>query len=172
MFQQFTLRHQHLHVRGDLSVRNSILRPSKTSVEGKRAAKRWCWEEHAPLEKEFPDDLYLQEAAYAHNGGKIAATQHQCVAGMLVAATVADKMGISVGDALGYLLWFSDCSSRMAVLDGMLLLEIMTGRALARYTTMIIDESQLSYELIVSSHHPRYSKCGSKLLARSQTNCV
>ncbi|MBW0502221.1 hypothetical protein O181_041936 [Austropuccinia psidii MF-1] len=85
-------------------------------------------------------------------------------------------MGIRAGDAVGYSIWFTDCSSQKAVLndmtDGMLLWEIMTGHVLAHYAAMIIDESQLSSRLIVSSRHPRYSKSRSKLFAHCQNDCV
>ncbi|MBW0559136.1 hypothetical protein O181_098851 [Austropuccinia psidii MF-1] len=63
---------------------------------------------------------------------------------MLVAARVDDEMGITVGDAVSYLIWFEDCTSQKTVIkymtDGILLRELMTKPDLACYAAMIIDE--------------------------------
>ncbi|MBW0500580.1 hypothetical protein O181_040295 [Austropuccinia psidii MF-1] len=75
---------------------------------------------------------------------------------MLVEARVADKVGVRVGDAVVYSIWFEDCTSGKTVIEymtnRMLLREFMTEPNLAGYTPMIIDkprECTLSTDILL-----------------------
>ncbi|MBW0555017.1 hypothetical protein O181_094732 [Austropuccinia psidii MF-1] len=87
----------------------------------------------------------LHEAGYTKDGRKIGCTQAQCVAAISVEGRVADEIGVSIGDALGYATQFQDCTSpKTAILymtNRMLLQEFMTKPALAHYPAMIICEA-------------------------------
>ncbi|MBW0558416.1 hypothetical protein O181_098131 [Austropuccinia psidii MF-1] len=72
------------------------------SDEEERAAKRQNWEEDELLEQEFLNDQYPHDAGYTKDGGKIGWTQQQRVVEVLVAGRVADKIGVRVGEAIGY----------------------------------------------------------------------
>ncbi|MBW0584912.1 hypothetical protein O181_124627, partial [Austropuccinia psidii MF-1] len=106
---------------------------------------RWAIQQIEQHRQEFLDDQYLHEAGYPKAGGKISWTQQRRVAAMLVAARVADEMGIRVADAVGYSIWFEDFTSQKIVIkymtNAILLREFMTEADLAGYTAMIIDES-------------------------------
>ncbi|MBW0549292.1 hypothetical protein O181_089007 [Austropuccinia psidii MF-1] len=80
------------------------------SDKEKCAAKGWHWEEHKQLEKKFLDDQYPHDAGYTKDGGKIGWTQHQRVVAMSVAARVSDKIGVRVGEAVGYLIRSEYCT--------------------------------------------------------------
>ncbi|MBW0494652.1 hypothetical protein O181_034367 [Austropuccinia psidii MF-1] len=111
--------------KGDLLNAAGDSKDAWQSDEDERAAERWHWEEHAQLKQEFLNDQYLQEAVYAKDGGKIGWTQHQHAAAM----SVADKMGVRVGDAVVYSIRFAHCTALKPGLkdmtDIMLLSEIM-----------------------------------------------
>ncbi|MBW0559966.1 hypothetical protein O181_099681 [Austropuccinia psidii MF-1] len=76
-------------------------------------------------------------AGFARDGGKSGWTQHRRVAAM----SVANKMGIRVGDAVGYLIWFEDRTSRNTVIkdmtNAMLLRDIMPKPDFAGNSAMI-----------------------------------
>jgi pre-mRNA-splicing factor ATP-dependent RNA helicase DHX15/PRP43 len=64
---------------------------------------------------------------------------------MSVAQRVADEMDVTLGDEVGYLIRFEDCTSDKTVLkymtDGMLLREAMTDPLLESYSVVILDEA-------------------------------
>ena len=55
---------------------------------------------------------YLHEAGYSKLG-RIGCTQPRRVAAMSVAARVAHEMGVKLGNEVGYLIRFEDCTSPM-----------------------------------------------------------
>ena len=67
---------------------------------------------------------YLHEDGYSKYG-MIGCTQPRRVAAMSVAKRVADEMGVSLGDEVGYSIRFEDCTSEKTIIkymtDGMLL---------------------------------------------------
>ncbi|EQK99696.1 ATP-dependent RNA helicase DHX8 [Ophiocordyceps sinensis CO18] len=88
---------------------------------------------------------YLHEAGYTKNGMKVGCTQPRRVAGLSVAARVAEEVGVKVGNEVGYSIRFEDSTSDKTVLkymtDGMLLREFMTEPDLAGYSALMIDEA-------------------------------
>ncbi|MGF2950554.1 ATP-dependent RNA helicase HrpA [Microbacterium alcoholitolerans] len=76
---------------------------------------------------------------------KIAHTQPRRLAARTIAERVADELGASLGDLVGYKVRFTDQVSdatRIALMtDGILLNEIHRDRLLRRYDTIIIDEA-------------------------------
>ncbi|MBW0556677.1 hypothetical protein O181_096392 [Austropuccinia psidii MF-1] len=88
---------------------------------------------------------YHHEAGYTKDHSKNGCTQARHVPAMLVSGIVADEMGLRVGDAIGYLIWFEDCTSPKTVIkymtDRMLLRKHMSEPNLAGYVTMLIDEA-------------------------------
>ena len=77
--------------------------------------------------------------------GAIAHTQPRRLAARTVAERIADELNVSLGDAVGYAVRFSDRSSEDTLLrlmtDGLLLAEIQHDRLLRRYDTIIVDEA-------------------------------
>ena len=77
--------------------------------------------------------------------GAIAHTQPRRLAARTVAERIADELNVSLGDAVGYAVRFSDQSSEDTLLrlmtDGLLLAEIQHDRLLRRYDTIIVDEA-------------------------------
>jgi len=88
---------------------------------------------------------YCVEAGYSKNGKMIACTQPRRVAAMSVAQRVADEMDVTLGDEVGYLIRFEDCTSDKTQLkymtDGMLLREAMNDPLLENYSCVILDEA-------------------------------
>ncbi|MBW0562306.1 hypothetical protein O181_102021 [Austropuccinia psidii MF-1] len=78
---------------------------------------------------------YDHQAACTNNHRKIGSTPARRVPAMWVSGRVADKMGLRVGDAVGYLVWFEDGTSPKTVIkcmnDRMLLREHMSKPDLA-----------------------------------------
>lgn len=77
--------------------------------------------------------------------GRIGHTQPRRIAARTVAARIADELGTTVGELLGYQVRFADhCSDRTLVklmTDGILLSEIQRDRYLEQYDALIIDEA-------------------------------
>ncbi|MBW0565347.1 hypothetical protein O181_105062 [Austropuccinia psidii MF-1] len=88
---------------------------------------------------------YNHQAACTNKHSKIGSTPARRVPAMWVSGGVADKMGLTVGDAVGYLVQFEDGTSPKTVIkrmtDRMLLREHMSEPDLAGYVTIIIDEA-------------------------------
>lgn len=79
------------------------------------------------------------------NKKSIAVTQPRRVAAVNLAARVADEVGTTLGDRVGYSVRFdhkAQNSTKIKYLtDGMLLREIMMNGSLSQYSTVIIDEA-------------------------------
>ncbi len=77
--------------------------------------------------------------------GKIAHTQPRRVAARSVAARVAEELGSTLGESVGYKVRFSDHTSETSYVklmtDGILLAETQGDRFLNQYDTIIIDEA-------------------------------
>ena len=77
--------------------------------------------------------------------GQIAHTQPRRIAARSVAARIAQELGTSLGEAVGYKVRFSDHTRREAYIklmtDGILLAETQGDRDLLRYDTIIVDEA-------------------------------
>lgn len=88
---------------------------------------------------------YCVEAGYCKGGKMVACTQPRRVAAMSVAQRVADEMDVTLGEEVGYLIRFEDCTSDKTQLkymtDGMLLREAMTDPLLENYSCVILDEA-------------------------------
>jgi ATP-dependent RNA helicase DDX35 len=90
---------------------------------------------------------YLYEAGWTSNGnGSIACTQPRRVAAMTVAARVAEEMGCTVGQEVGYAVRFEDVSTPEITkikfcTDGVLLREMMSDPLLTRYSVVMVDEA-------------------------------
>jgi ATP-dependent RNA helicase DDX35 len=90
---------------------------------------------------------YLYEAGWTSNGnGSIACTQPRRVAAMTVAARVAEEMGCSLGQEVGYAVRFQDVSTPGITkikfcTDGVLLREMMSDPLLTRYSVVMVDEA-------------------------------
>ena len=87
---------------------------------------------------------YLFEDGFAR-GGIIGCTQPRRVAAMSVAKRVADEVGCSVGETVGYAIRFEDVTSpgtRIKYMtDGVLLRETLRDGDLDSYSAIIIDEA-------------------------------
>ncbi|KAG7669128.1 hypothetical protein Ndes2437B_g05251 [Nannochloris sp. 'desiccata'] len=90
---------------------------------------------------------YLYEAGWTTNGnGSIACTQPRRVAAMTVAARVAEEMGCTLGQEVGYAVRFEDVSTPDITkikfcTDGVLLREMMSDPLLTRYSVVMVDEA-------------------------------
>ncbi|WP_433224248.1 ATP-dependent RNA helicase HrpA [Microtetraspora malaysiensis] len=77
--------------------------------------------------------------------GLIGHTQPRRIAARTVAERIAEELSISLGDAVGYKVRFTDHSSDGTLVklmtDGILLAEMQTDPMLLRYDTLIIDEA-------------------------------
>ena len=104
---------------------------------------------------------YLHEAGYSKsNNGKIlkiGCTQPRRVAATSVANRIADEMGVTLGEEVGYSIRFEDKSSDKTIIkyltDGMLLREFLTDPELSSYGALMIDEAHertVSTEIILS----------------------
>ncbi|KYQ89592.1 DEAD/DEAH box helicase [Tieghemostelium lacteum] len=87
---------------------------------------------------------YLYEAGYGNNG-KIGCTQPRRVAAVSVAKRVAEEMGVTLGDKVGYSIRFEDCTSKETdikyMTDGILLRESLNDPNLDKYSAIIMDEA-------------------------------
>jgi pre-mRNA-splicing factor ATP-dependent RNA helicase DHX15/PRP43 len=88
---------------------------------------------------------FAVEGGYCNFGRKVAVTQPRRVAAMSVAQRVADEMDVTLGEEVGYLIRFEDCTSPQTKLkymtDGMLLREAMTDPMLESYSVIMLDEA-------------------------------
>ena len=77
--------------------------------------------------------------------GTIAHTQPRRIAARTVAARVAEELGVTLGEQVGYAVRFDDRSSRDSLLrvvtDGLLLAELASDRMLRRYDAVVLDEA-------------------------------
>ncbi|KAF5137090.1 Pre-mRNA-splicing factor ATP-dependent RNA helicase prp22 [Metarhizium anisopliae] len=87
---------------------------------------------------------YLAEAGFADKG-IIGCTQPRRVAAMSVAKRVAEEVGCNMGEEVGYLVRFDDCTSPSTrikyMTDGMLQREILMDSDLKRYSCIMLDEA-------------------------------
>jgi ATP-dependent helicase HrpA len=78
-------------------------------------------------------------------GGLIGHTQPRRIAARSVASRLADELGTTVGDQVGFRIRFSDATGPNTYIklmtDGILLAESQSDRFLDRYDTIIIDEA-------------------------------
>ena len=89
---------------------------------------------------------FLHEAGWTANGRCIACTQPRRVAAMTVAARVADEVGCTLGDTVGYAVRFdAKCSETRTRIkfctDGLLLRETLTDPLLSKYSVVVVDEA-------------------------------
>ncbi|GAM27915.1 hypothetical protein SAMD00019534_110910 [Acytostelium subglobosum LB1] len=87
---------------------------------------------------------YLYEEGYAAFG-KIGCTQPRRVAAMSVAKRVAEEMGVTLGEQVGYAIRFEDCTTKDTAIkymtDGVLLKESLNDANLDKYSAIIMDEA-------------------------------
>lgn len=105
---------------------------------------------------------YLFERGYCNGSGNfkkmmIGCTQPRRVAATSVARRVAEEMGCSIGNEVGYTIRFEDETSEKTVIkyltDGMLLREFITDPTLSTYSCLMIDEAHertVSTEILLS----------------------
>ncbi|XP_052248840.1 LOW QUALITY PROTEIN: ATP-dependent RNA helicase DHX8-like [Dreissena polymorpha] len=87
---------------------------------------------------------YLAEAGYTTRG-KIGCTQPRRVAAMSVAKRVSEEFGCRLGQEVGYMIRFEDCTSPETKIkymtEGMLLRECLIDRDLTQYAIIMLDEA-------------------------------
>ncbi|KAG0235515.1 putative ATP-dependent RNA helicase dhr2 [Actinomortierella wolfii] len=87
---------------------------------------------------------YLMEAGLATRG-TIAVTQPRRVAAINLARRVAQEVGTTLGNRVGYSIRFDDTSSRETKIkymtDGIMLRELLSDRLLLNYSVIILDEA-------------------------------
>lgn len=87
---------------------------------------------------------FIYEAKLARNS-MIAITQPRRVAAVSLSKRVANEMGVSIGETVGYTIRFEDVTSPSTKLkymtDGMLFREAMLDELLMRYSVIILDEA-------------------------------
>ncbi|KFA45814.1 hypothetical protein S40293_08975 [Stachybotrys chartarum IBT 40293] len=87
---------------------------------------------------------YLAEAGFTDRG-IIGCTQPRRVAAISVAKRVADEVGCTLGQEVGYSIRFEDCTSTATrikyMTDGMLQREILLDPDLMRYSVIMLDEA-------------------------------
>lgn len=104
---------------------------------------------------------YLYESGYSKGKDgeklKIGCTQPRRVAAISVASRVAEEMGVTIGDEVGYSIRFEDKSSKKTIIkyltDGMLLREFLYDPELSSFGAVMIDEAHertMSTEIILS----------------------
>jgi len=88
---------------------------------------------------------YLYEAGWTGPNAAIAITQPRRVAATTVAARVAEEMGCTLGEEVGYSIRFEDVTSQKTrikyLTDGMLLREALMDPLLRRYSVIMLDEA-------------------------------
>ena len=89
---------------------------------------------------------YLHESGWTQGGRVVACTQPRRLAATSVAARVAEELGTSVGDVVGYAVRFEQrvdaARTRLKFLtDGTLLREAMLDPLFSRYSVVIVDEA-------------------------------
>ncbi|KAF7313330.1 hypothetical protein HMN09_00488500 [Mycena chlorophos] len=87
---------------------------------------------------------YLAESGYAEKG-RIGCTQPRRVAAMSVAKRVAEEVGCRLGQEVGYLIRFEDCTSPETrikyMTDGMLQRELLIDPMCSSYSVIMLDEA-------------------------------
>jgi ATP-dependent RNA helicase DHX8/PRP22 len=87
---------------------------------------------------------YLAEDGFA-DSGRIGCTQPRRVAAMSVAKRVAEEVGCRLGQEVGYLIRFEDCTSPETrikyMTDGMLQRESLIDPDLSQYSVIMLDEA-------------------------------
>ncbi|ESO82671.1 hypothetical protein LOTGIDRAFT_211312 [Lottia gigantea] len=89
---------------------------------------------------------YLLEAGWGNQGYCIGVTQPRRVAAVSVCSRVAEERGCLLGDEVGYLIRFDDCTDEhntklKFLTDGMLIREIMKDPLLSKYSIIMLDEA-------------------------------
>jgi ATP-dependent RNA helicase DDX35 len=88
---------------------------------------------------------YLYETGWTNANAAIAITQPRRVAATTVAARVAEEMGCTLGEEVGYSIRFEDVTSPKTrikyMTDGMLLREALMDPLLGRYSVIMLDEA-------------------------------
>ncbi|XP_052815863.1 probable ATP-dependent RNA helicase DHX35 isoform X2 [Mya arenaria] len=89
---------------------------------------------------------YLLEAGWGDEGHLIGITQPRRVAAITVANRIAEEKGCLLGDEVGYLIRFDDCTDAhktriKCMTDGMLIREIMQDPLLSKYSVVMLDEA-------------------------------
>jgi len=88
---------------------------------------------------------YLAESGFASKGKKIGCTQPRRVAAMSVAKRVAEEFGCRLGQEVGYVIRFEDCTSPETIIsymtDGMLLRQCLMDPDLSQYSVIMLDEA-------------------------------
>eukprot|EP00747_Dinoflagellata_sp_TGD_P158615 gnl/TRDRNA2_/TRDRNA2_177827_c0_seq1.p1 gnl/TRDRNA2_/TRDRNA2_177827_c0~~gnl/TRDRNA2_/TRDRNA2_177827_c0_seq1.p1 ORF type:complete len:903 (+),score=-5.12 gnl/TRDRNA2_/TRDRNA2_177827_c0_seq1:634-3342(+) len=87
---------------------------------------------------------YLAESGFSQRG-IIACTQPRRVAAQSIAKRVAEEVGCRLGEEVGYIVRFDDCSGPKTYIrymtDGILLREALLDFKLSKYSVIIIDEA-------------------------------
>ena len=87
---------------------------------------------------------YLAEAGFT-NDGIVGCTQPRRVAAVSVAKRVAEEVGCTLGEEVGYSIRFEDCTSPSTKIkfmtDGMLQREILLDPDMKRYSAIMLDEA-------------------------------
>jgi len=87
---------------------------------------------------------YLLEDGYAANG-RIGCTQPRRVAAMSVAKRVAEEVGCTLGDRVGYTIRFEDRTTDRTQIkymtDGILMRESLRDPTLEGYSCIVMDEA-------------------------------
>lgn len=89
---------------------------------------------------------YLLEAGWCEGGRMVACTQPRRVAAMTVAQRVAEEVGCSLGQTVGYAIRFEDVQTQGVTAlkfctDGVLLREMMSDPLLSKYSVIMVDEA-------------------------------
>ncbi|KAF5474489.1 hypothetical protein F2P56_006382 [Juglans regia] len=89
---------------------------------------------------------YLKEAGWAEGGRVIACTQPRRLAVQAVSARVAEEMGVTLGEEVGYTIRFEDLTNSGTTMikfltDGVLLREMMDDPLLTKYSVVMVDEA-------------------------------
>lgn len=88
---------------------------------------------------------YLVDGGWTAGGRKVVCTQSRRMAAITVAGRVAEEMGVTLGNEVGYAVRFDQkVSARTRIkycTDGLLLRETLTDPLLSAYSVIIVDEA-------------------------------